>query len=55
MDDQDKTVAIHKQTAGYVILSIHEADLRKLLQRALNTWPDAPKHLIELADALDAN
>ena len=40
---------------GHLLLSIHADDLKKVLQRALNTWPDAPKHLIDLADALEAN
>lgn len=40
---------------GHVLLSIHTDDLKKVLQRALNTWPDAPKHLIALADTLETN
>jgi hypothetical protein len=54
MDDQGKAVAIicTKPPPGFVVLTIQESDLRKLLQRALNTWADAPKHLIALADEL---
>lgn len=28
-------------------------DLRTVFQRALNTWPDAPKHLFDISDNLD--
>ena len=47
-----ESTVIAKLPAGFVMLAIHEDDLRKVLQRALNTWADAPKHLIDLADEL---
>lgn len=38
---------------GIAVTRIPLSDVKTLFQRALNTWPDAPKGLIELSDGLD--
>ena len=43
--------AIHPD--GLVIMRIPLSTIKTVMQRALNTWPDAPEELFTFSDQLD--
>lgn len=51
--DSDYCVITLIANTGSCISHMPIDNLRTVFQRALNTWPDAPKHLFDLSDNLD--
>ena len=39
--------------SGVVLARVPKSGVKTLFQRALNTWSDAPKELIEFSDSLE--
>ena len=46
-------ITIELPDRSRIIVVVHLADLQATFRRALNTWPDIPKEIRALSDALE--